>query len=715
MSYKITMNGASFCSSSAEYTAVLDPKVKLEVNKAGTLTFTMLPDHPMYDQIALRQSIFDVYQNDELIFEGVAMQEDTDFYNRKTVTCEGELTFLNDTIQRQARYTNMTCQSLLAAYLNVHNSQADAGHEFSVGAVTVDGGNSILRNTNFQSTMKEIGEDLIDNYGGYLRVRHSGSTRYLDYLAESPRTSSQVIRIGKNLMDLSSNLSSLNIITVLIPRGAKIEGEEDVQGLEKRVDIKSVNNGRDYLVGTAQSWYGSIWGTQTWDGVTVPANLKTKGQEYLDETQWANLVINASAIDLGLTDEDVEQFRLLDMIRVVSEPHGIDRQFLLSALEINLDHPSETLITLGKDARLSLSARSVKNTTQIEAAETRILANASENARQILDSATDGNIYFKYDERGKCYEIDIMDTNDPSTAQRIWRWNIGGWGYSNDGGQTYITAATMDGTIFANMIKAGILSSDNGKFSLDMETGTANMASANITGGSININTDNQTMDYIRLNHTKSSAYIASNMFNVENMATADNPYLRSSLQGGGLFMSNTDTGNLLASINTTSGSGTLYLRDSAGTVRASVEGIGNFSLYDSSGVLRLSINNTTFRMRDSNGVIRAETSSNGLTFYDSSGNETGGCSPNFKILTGLGNAGQVGANSYTDYSVQFSSEFAVTPDVFPALYSAPDSSQPAHINMVAYDITKTGFTLRVFNGNSAAVFAPFKWIAISK
>lgn len=486
MSYRITMDGNPFCSSNVEHSAVLDPSVSLEVNKAGKLTFTILPDHPMYDQIALRQSMFDVYQNDELIFEGIATQEDTDFYNRKVISCEGELTFLNDSIQRQAKYTNQSVQSLLGAYLTVHNSQVDADRQFSLGSVTVSEGNGILRYTNFQNTMKEIGEDLIDNYGGYLRVRHQDGYRYLDYLADPPRISSQVIRLGKNLIDYSSNLSSLNIITCLIPRGAKIEGEEDVEGLEKRLDIKSVNSGKDYLVGTAASWYGNVWGTQTWDGVATASALKAKGEEFLEDAQWSNLVISASAIDLGLMEEDVEQFRILDMIRVVSEPHGIDRNFLLSKLDIKLDHPADTQITLGKETKLSLSARSAKNSTEIQSVETRILPSASENAKQILDSSTDGNIYFKFDDQtGKLYEIDIMDTNDPETAQRIWRWNIGGWGYSNDGGQTYTVAATMDGAILASMITTGILKSDDGTtFYLDLDNGVlkGNFSELKISG-----------------------------------------------------------------------------------------------------------------------------------------------------------------------------------------------------------------------------------------
>lgn len=487
MSYRITIDGQPFCSSNFEHSQLLNPKVTLEVNKSGSLSFVMMPDHPYYDEIEFRQNIFDVYLNDELIFEGIPVSEATDFWNRKTVVCEGELTFLNDTIQRQAVYRNQSVQSLLGEYLTVHNNQADLTKQFSTGIVTVTGGNSIFRYTNFQTTMKELQEDLIQNFGGYFRVRHSGGVRYLDYLDSSPHSSSQTIRIGKNLVDLSQNLSSLDICTVLIPLGAKT-GNQLIDGLDERLTIKSVNNNKDYLVGTAQAYYGNVWATQTWDDVTTASALKSKGQEFLDDVQWSNLVISATAFDLGLATEDVEQFHVLDMIRVISEPHGIDRYFLLSKLDIDLDHPANTKIQLGEDKRLSLSARSAKLSDDIERQATSIQVSASENARMILDNATDGAIQILYNQDRVAYELRINNSQNPDTATKWWRYNSGGWGFTADGGQTYTTAATNDGTIFATLIKAGILSSDNGKFYVNLDTGAATLSDLTLTGGSINLN-----------------------------------------------------------------------------------------------------------------------------------------------------------------------------------------------------------------------------------
>lgn len=356
--YKVFADGEILCTPDAEATALLDPIVNLEANMAGTFTFRMTPDHPLYGSLVFRQTIIDVYMDDDLIFEGVPVRTSTDFYNIKTVECEGELSFLNDSIQGQAKYTNQTVEDLLEAYLDIHNDEVDSFKQFELGTVTVDGGSNLLRYTNYETTMTEISEDLLDNFGGYLRVRHDSGVRYLDYLDSSPRTSTQVIRIGQNLMDLVQDTSTLDICTVLIPLGAKT-GDEVVPGLEERLTVKSVNSGKDYIIGTGTNYFGYVWRTAIWDDVTVASNLLTKGQAYLSDAQWANLVIKATAFDLGLAEEDVQKFRLLDTIRVVSEPHGLDRYFVLTALQIDLNHPGNTLITVGTEQTLPLSAQVV--------------------------------------------------------------------------------------------------------------------------------------------------------------------------------------------------------------------------------------------------------------------------------------------------------------------------------------------------------------------
>lgn len=57
--------------------------------------------------------------------------------------------------------------------------------------------------------------------------------------------------------------------------------------------------------------------------------------------------------------------------------------------------------------------------------------------------------------------IYIMDTKDINTATKVWKWSLGGLGYSEHGvNGPYTTAITMDGAIVADFITAGVLSAD---------------------------------------------------------------------------------------------------------------------------------------------------------------------------------------------------------------------------------------------------------------
>lgn len=81
-----------------------------------------------------------------------------------------------------------------------------------------------------------------------------------------------------------------------------------------------------------------------------------------------------------------------------------------------------------------------------------ILAEATQNATNLITSAMGGYVYKTNS------ELYIMDTDDPSTAERVWRWNINGLGYSSTGiSGPYGLAMTMDGQIVADFITTGTL------------------------------------------------------------------------------------------------------------------------------------------------------------------------------------------------------------------------------------------------------------------
>ena len=326
---------------------ILSGKISLTVNATGELTFTLPPMHRGIDMIRKLTSVVQVYDSGELLYEGRVLDAKADMYHTVTYTCEGTLAYLLDSIQRPKAYHDLTPTSYLSDKLTQHNSQVGAEKRFLLGTVEKQAMNYDAREDNqYTNTLDTIMDKLVDSNGGYLRVRKQGDTRYLDYLESYHRTSGQVIRFGENILELTEHISAENVITVLVPLGKTAEGENGESG--KRLTIESVNGGKDYLEDTeAIALYGRIVGTHTWEDVTVPANLKAKGQEYLTNARNLTTTIELTAIDLHLVDVDVDRIKLGDMIRVVSPPHKLDKYMMVSKREYNLVNPQDDKIVLG--------------------------------------------------------------------------------------------------------------------------------------------------------------------------------------------------------------------------------------------------------------------------------------------------------------------------------------------------------------------------------
>ena len=505
--YKVLCDGALMCDSRIEELALINPVANLEENKAGSFSFSITPAHPKHDAIQRRKSIVEVYdiqgKDKELLFYGVCIEADEDFYKQKRIYCEGPLTYFNDSIQRPMKYQG-TIRGYLEVLVSNHNAQVEEEKQFQVGMVTVRDSNDYMYcYTNMESTMKCLKEDLVDDLGGIIRIRHENGVKYVDYLADSPNTNSQAIRLGKNLVDFSSNIDTTDIATAIIPLGAKLETSA-VEGLETRLTIESVNDGKDYVYSeSAVGNFGWIYKVVTFDDVTDPNNLKAKAEEYLNAVQFENVVIEAKAVDMHLTDKNIERFKVSDEILVISEPHGLNKRFRLTKQTLNLNNPEKDTVTLGKNEVLSLSAKTASVQGELEQKSESILSEAIKNATSIIANAMGGYVVKTND------EILIMDTNDIKTAKKVWRWNINGLGYSSNGyAGPYKLAMTMDGAIVADMITAGVLNSikinnGNGEFTVDEKGNVvANSLTSNnatITGGSFNVKKSSFDFDVLSL------------------------------------------------------------------------------------------------------------------------------------------------------------------------------------------------------------------------
>ena len=353
-----------------ESLSMLSGKVSLEVNRTGALQLTLPARHPGTGSMKKLISTIRVADGADEIFRGRVLTTESDLYGTTRYTCEGELAYLLDSIQRPKEYHNLTPRSYLQDKLAQHNSQVELAKRFTLGVVEKQTMNYSAREDNqYTNTLDTILDKLVDSNGGYLVVRHDGSVRYLDYLESYGRTSLQTIRFGENILDLTEHISAEDIITVLIPLGKAPEGAKE----GSKLTIASVNGGRDYLEDAeAIALYGRIVGTNEWPDVTVPANLKTKGQEHLKSMRNLALTIELTAVDLHLVDVDIDRIRLGDMVRVVSVPHGLDRYMMVTKREYDLLDPANDRIVLGdtiqslteKQAALQKAIEKQKDATQ---------------------------------------------------------------------------------------------------------------------------------------------------------------------------------------------------------------------------------------------------------------------------------------------------------------------------------------------------------------
>lgn len=336
---------------------LLNPVLKEEVNKVAELDFDISPTHPNYDKLEHLVPSIILKKKNKIIFKGRIIKEQQNMDKTKQVTCESILAFLLDSVVRPYTFQG-TPEDLLKFYIDNHNSQVDVDKQFILGKTTgsnLDPNDYINRsNENYTNTYKEIQEKLL-NIGGYLYVRYEDDGNYLDWVDDftgevGQIISTQTIEFGENLKDITVENDSSNTYSVVIPLGAEIENAD---GTKSRLTIESVNDGLDYLINEAAlnkyGWIVAPTEETTWDDVTVASNLKTKGQNLLNQQGvMLKSTLELNAIDLNVVDGSIDSFEMYEYIRVQSTPHGISKTYLLTKKDTPLTSPENMVITLGE-------------------------------------------------------------------------------------------------------------------------------------------------------------------------------------------------------------------------------------------------------------------------------------------------------------------------------------------------------------------------------
>lgn len=345
--------------------SVSDATLELLQNDISTFQFTIYPNNPYINKVSRMVSRVTVYRDSTLMFSGLVCDDEVGFMNQRMIKCKSDMYYLTRTIVREYEFSGGV-KEYFTMLIDEHNTHSE--FKFTVGNITVTDPNDYITRSSsgLPSTWNELNDKCLKLLGGYVSLRYADGKTYIDYLADYETVSPQTIEFGKNLLEAKREASGLDIATVLIPLGASYEvtsnnssndesssdddsadtSATDTTTESKRVDITSVNDGKNYIEnedGIAR--YGRIEKTNTWDDVHEPAILLRKAKAYLDDLIYHKMTITVSAVDLANINK-IDSFSMKQYIHVVSKPNGIDDVYLPMKMSINILDASQNKIEL---------------------------------------------------------------------------------------------------------------------------------------------------------------------------------------------------------------------------------------------------------------------------------------------------------------------------------------------------------------------------------
>lgn len=302
------------------------------------------------------------------------------------------------------------------------------------------------------------------------------------------------IKYGKNLTDLEQDENCSNVYTGVLPYWTG----NDTNGNETTVSGSVVNAPGTYDFTRILP----VDFTSDFEEQPSPAQLNNAATNYISANNIGIPEVNltVSFIHLNQTEEYknlgiFERVELGDTIKVEFAAMGVSStarcvKTVYNTLLERYDNVELGEVKKGLADTISSQTSSIidisKNSGVSSAVKAAIMA-----ASEAITGQKGGSVIL-HDTRGgnKPNELLFLDNDDISQAQKVWRFNLSGFGYSSNGYEgPFTTAITRDGSIVADFITtgsmdaaritAGILQSKDGRFLIDLTANTITMKKPN--------------------------------------------------------------------------------------------------------------------------------------------------------------------------------------------------------------------------------------------
>lgn len=369
---------------------------------------------------------------------------------------------------------------------------------YSVGTNPFTFSTDITSTSDFELTQpRDVRGILGGTSGSILDIYGGGDYEFnrFDVILHSNRGADRgvVLRYGKNITALKNDLDMTNVYTGIVPFWAGEEGS--VVTLSEKVVMSSHASDYPFNIIKTVDFSGDYTEAPTED------QLRAKAQSYVENNQGWKIKnnITVSFVDLWNTEEyadiaPLERVQLCDTVHVIYSKLGVDYSTKVIKTDYNVLEERYNSITLG-DTYYTFTEVFSEEIEASEARQTTHMQKAIARATKLIQGGYGGHVVFNTNADGEPEEILIMDTDDITTAVNVIRMNLNGIGFSTSGyNGTYTTAWTIDGhfvadfidtgTLTANIIKAGVLSDQNGNTTFNLATGA--LKSNNLTIESTN-------------------------------------------------------------------------------------------------------------------------------------------------------------------------------------------------------------------------------------
>lgn len=442
-----------------------DAKISREVNKFDSLTFTIYPGNPGFDELTEFSTLVTVTntKTGKVAFDGRVIQVEPEMGDdgavSKTVTCESVMGYLCDSLQMWAaeeHYADAEGKTGLVAYLEKlltrHNAAVEEHKRIQLGTVTLqtfDTSGGVTKGIDRASTWDNIDDKLLGVFGGEMRVRRgTDGLLYLDYAEKLGTTRATKIEVARNMASAQRSVDPNDVITRFYPFGCKLtetvedeEGNEVEQETEKRLTIEAVNEGVPYIDdAVAMAEYGIIEGYHEWDDVTTASILLTKAQQWLGENNALPVSNTFDAYDLSLIGLDYDAFEMFDSYPCRNPLIGLDDTLEIVKQSIDINEPENSTFDMGEVSRRlssdltdNATKGDVQNVQSQQKTETINLENRLVNKFASITIDTDAIVsqVTKSVEENFSVQFDGIDGAIQETTDRVTtlEQNANGWAF----------------------------------------------------------------------------------------------------------------------------------------------------------------------------------------------------------------------------------------------------------------------------------------------